>query len=456
MINLNDEIIVDIEKMLYEGLALARVENFPVFIENACVGDKAKIRISKLKKNFANAELIEIVEPSKHRVKPFCALHNVCGGCQWQYIDYEEQLKQKQNIVKETIRKFTGKDIEVLSTIASPKQIEYRHKIQYPVSQTKVSKRILAGYYKKHTHELINIKHCPIQPKVIDSLIEGIKEKAQDLNITAYDEKKHTGILRHIVFKHSKDTQKTLVTFVINSSEVVDAVDDLASYVYKSFDNIIGVCANFNTSKNNVIFGKDTTCLIGEDYYTEKLGDITYKISANSFFQVNPYSAEKIFDVAKSMISESLEKPTILDAYSGVSSFGIWMSDIASNVVCVEEVKSASEDAVSNVHSNNVNNVEVVNGDASEIFKKLVEENAKFDAIILDPPRKGCTQEALDYTIKLAGSLIIYVSCNPSSLARDMKYLHENGFETEYIQPVDMFPHTYHIESVALIKRIAG
>ncbi len=454
MMNINDELIVNIEKMLYEGLALARVDNFPVFIEDACVGDKIKIKVSKIKKNFAQAEILEIIEPSVHRVKPFCALHNVCGGCQWQFIEYEEQLRQKQNIVKETMRKFAGEDIEVLPTIASPMQREYRHKVQYPVSQTKVSKRILAGYYKKHTHELVNIKHCPIQPKVIDKLIEGIKEKAQELKITAYDEKKHSGILRHVVFKHSKDTQKTLVTFVINSNEVVDSIDDLASFVYRSYENIAGVCANFNTAKNNVIFGKETSCLIGEDFYTEKLGDITYKISANSFFQVNPYSAEKIFDVAKNMISTNLDKPKILDAYSGVSSFGIWSSSIASSVTCVEEAKTASEDAVTNAYMNNAKNIEILNGDASDIFKKLSDEDKKFDAIILDPPRKGCSQEALDYVIGLSDSIIIYVSCNPSSLARDIKYLHENGFKTEYIQPVDMFPHTYHIESVALIKKI--
>lgn len=453
MLEVNDEIVVDIEKMLYEGLALARVDNFPVFIEDACVGDKVKVKVSKVKKNFANAELIEIIEPSIYRVKPFCALHNVCGGCQWQFIKYQEQLKQKQNIVKETVRKITGEDIEVLPTIASPKQTEYRHKIQYPVAQTKVSKRFLAGYYKKHSHELINIKHCPIQPKVIDKLIEVIKEKAQELKIEAYNEKKHSGTLRHIVFKHSSDNKKTLVTFVINSNEVVDKIDDLATYIYKNLDDITGVCVNFNTAKNNVILGKITKCLIGDDFYTEKLNETIYKISANSFFQVNPYSAEKIFDTVKSMISEKLIKPSILDAYSGVSSFGIWLSSIASEVVCIEEVKSASDDAVSNIHLNNVNNVKVLNGDASETFKKLVEENKKFDALILDPPRKGCSQEALDYAINLTDSLIIYVSCNPSSLARDLKYLHENGFKTEYIQPVDMFPHTYHIESVALISK---
>lgn len=452
--NIKDEIIVKVEKMLYEGQGLARVDSFPLFIDNACVGDKLRVEITHLKKNYGYAQVIEILEPSEHRVKPFCGLHNVCGGCQWQFIDYKEQLNQKQNIVAETIKKFTGQDVDVLPVIASPVQQEYRHKVQYPIGQTKVSKRLLAGYYKKNTHELINIKHCPIQPKVIDTLIEGIKEKAQELNINAYNEKKHTGLLRHVAFKHSKANGKTLVTFVINNDEVVDSIDNLATYVYKNFDDISGVCVNFNQVKGNVIFGKTTKCLIGDDFYEEKLNSKVFKISANSFFQVNPYSAEKIFDTVKDMVQKNCSNPSVLDAYSGVSSFGIWLSDISKKVVCVEEVVSASEDANTNKFLNNAQNVEIVNGDASKIFEKLVEDNQKFDAIILDPPRKGCSKEALDYVITLAENIIIYVSCNPTTLARDLKYLHENGFKTEYIQPVDMFPHTYHIESIALIKKI--
>ncbi len=453
MLEINQELIVTVEKMLYEGLALARKDNFPIFIEDGCAGDELKIKITKSKKSFANATIIEIIKESEHRTKPFCALHNACGGCQWQHIEYSEQLKQKQNIVDETIKKITGESINVLATIPSPKTREYRHKVQYPISQTKVSKRLLAGYYKKHTHELINIKHCPIQPRIIDSIIEQIKDKAQSLNINAYNEKKHTGILRHVVFKHSSSSEKSIVILVVNTDKIPDSIDELASYIYKTFPEVSGVCVNFNTQKNNVILGKETKCLIGDDYYTQVLGDITYKISANSFFQVNPFSAEEIFNSVKEMIVKNIEDPTILDAYSGVSSFGIWMKDIAKEVTCVEEIKSASDDAVSSIHLNNATNINVINGNTSEIFKTLIEEEKQFDVTLLDPPRKGCEVEALENAVKLTKSLIIYVSCNPSSLARDIKYLHENGFKTECIQPVDMFPHTYHIESIALLKR---
>lgn len=453
MFNINDELTVKVEKMVYEGAGLAKVDNFPIFIDNACVGDEVKIKITNAKQNFANAQIVEVIQESPFRVKPVCALHNVCGGCQWQFINYNEQLNQKQNIVKETIKKITGEDINILPVIASPKQTAYRHKVQYPISQTKVSKRLLAGYYKKNSHELINIKYCPIQHKVINELIDAIKEKAQELKIDAYNEKKRTGLLRHVIFKYSSTTRQNLIIFVTNSNEVYTSIKKLANYIYENFKNISGVCVNLNTKNTNAIMSKETQCLVGNNFYTEKVGDITYKISANSFFQVNPYSAEKMFDTVKKMVKENTTNPTILDAYSGVASFALQLKDIASKITCVEEVKSAHQDALENIKVNNAKNIEAINGDAALIFEDLIKKNEKFDVVLLDPPRKGCDKKALDYAIKLAKSYIIYVSCNPATLARDLKYLHENGFKTKYIQPVDMFPHTYHIESISLIKR---
>lgn len=453
MLKKNDEIILETEKMVYEGAALARIDGFPIFIEDAAPNEKVKIKVTSVNKNYAKGSVLEIVESSKFRIKPFCALHNACGGCQWQYIDYNEQLNQKRNIVFETVKKITGEEIEVMPLIASPEITGFRHKIQYPVSQTKVSKRLLTGYYKKHSHELINIKHCPIQPAKIDDLVTIIKEKAMELQISAYNEKKHIGTLRHIVFKHSSYNNKTLIVFVINSEDVPDKIDKLASFVYKNCEDIAGVCINFNTSKNNVILGSKGKCLIGDDYYTENLDGKLYQISAESFFQVNPFSAEIILKTVKNMILENNSHPSILDAYAGVSTFGVYLSDISKSVICVENVSSASEDAITNKFANNCSNLEILNGDAAEILTELAEKNHKFDAVILDPPRKGCDERALDSVYNLTKDLIIYVSCNPSTLARDLKYLKEKGFITKYIQPVDMFPHTYHIESIALLKR---
>lgn len=452
--DLNDEIIVTVEKLLYEGKALARAENFPIFIEGGVPQDKLKIKITSLKKNFAFGEILEIVEPSPFRIKPFCALHNACGGCSWQHVDYSEQLRQKEIIVSEIMDKFSGAKQKVLPVIASPKTQEYRHKIQYPVGQTKVSKRILAGYYKKGSHELVNIKHCPIEPLVIDKILEQIKEYAQELGISAYDERKHIGLLRHFVFKNSLYNGKTLVILVVNSDDVPEDIDKLASMIFKKLDNIQGVVVNFNTQKNNIIMGKVSKCLVGEDFYEEKLGEKIFHISATSFFQVNPESADEIIKTIRKMVNENYDSSEIslLDAYSGVSSFAIALSDLFNEVVCVEDSEAATDDAKENVRLNGTKNVEIFNGDASQTFDSFVEEGKKFDVVLVDPPRKGLSKEVLDAAVMLSKGIIIYVSCNPATLARDLKSFLEQGYETQYIQPVDMFPHTYHVESVALLK----
>lgn len=451
-LKIGDEIELIPEKLVYEGSAIARAGGVPVFVDGACPGDKLKVKITKANKNYAQGEIQEILEPSSHRVKPFCPLHNVCGGCGWQFIDYDFQLEQKRSIVEETVKKITSCDIEVKPVIKSPEIREFRSKIQYPVTQTKVSKRIIAGYYKKGSHELVNIKYCPIQPKIIDKITEFIRKTAQELNISGYNEKTHKGDLRHIVYRYSKSENECIVIFVVNNTKLNDKFKKLSKKLITEFAHIKGCLINYNAQKSNLIMTDDTRKIDGENYITEKVEDKIYKISANSFFQVNIGSAKNIFNTVKDIILKNYQKPRLLDAYSGVSSFGIWLSDAASEVVSVEEATSATKDAAENVKLNGIKNLTALNGDAKEIFEELVQKGEKFDVTLLDPPRKGCEKASLDYAIKLTKTSIIYVSCNPSTLARDLKYLHENGFKTKYIQPVDMFCHSYHIESVAWLE----
>ena len=448
-----DFLEIEPQKLVYEGAALAKLEGYPIFIEGACPGDKLKIKITKANKNFAAAVIEEIIEPSSHRVKPFCPMHNVCGGCGWQHIDYDFQLEQKRNIVEENVKKITGEDIEVKPVIASPETRAFRSKVQYPVAQTKVSKRLLAGYYKRGSHELVNIKFCPIQPKIIDKITEFIRQNAQELGISGYNEKLHKGDLKHIVYRYSRSENNLIVIFVVNDSQLRDKFKKLSKKLTDEFAHIKGCLINYNPQKTNLIMSNDTRKITGENFITEKIGDKIFKISANSFFQVNIGSAENIFNIVKDIIKNNYKDCRILDAYSGVSSFGIWLSDAAKEVVSVEEAPSATKDAAENVKLNNVTNLTALNGDAKKIFEELIARGQKFDVTVLDPPRKGCERESLDYAVKLSERAIIYVSCNPSTLARDLKYLHENGFKTKYIQPVDMFCHSYHIESVAWLEK---
>ena len=446
---INEEYIVEIEKITNEGAGIARIEGFVVFIQNTCPKDKLKIKITKVTKNFANGEILEIIEPSKDRVTPFCPMYKVCGACQLQNIKYEKQLEIKKEITQDTMTKIANLDIKVKNTIPSPQIKNYRHKIQYPISQTKVSGRILAGYYKTKTHDIVNIKYCPIQPEICDRIIEFIREKAFDFGIQGFNEKKHTGDLRHVVIRNSADNNKNLVVLVVNATKTFDRLNDFAKAIYENFEEVTGVCINFNSKKTNVILGNKTQCLYGNDFIEEKIIDKTFKIGADTFFQINPKSAENIFSYVKEFLKNNCTSPVVLDAYAGISSFGIVVSDVCKKVVTVEEVKASCDLAKEVVKLNNIKNIEIHNEDAAEFLQK---EKREFDAVILDPPRKGCTIESLKEAYRLSKNYIIYVSCNPATLARDLKLLCQMGCTVESIQPFDMFCHTYHVENVAIIK----
>lgn len=447
--NINDELVVRIEKLSNLGTGIARVDGFVIFVENASPEDELKVKVTKVSKNYANAKILEIIKPSPHRVEPFCALQKVCGACQLQFIDYDYQLELKRRMVEDAMRSIGGFDIDIHKTVSSPEIIAYRHKVQYPVSQTKVSRRILAGYYKPNTHEIVNIKHCPIQPRICDDIIEFIRIKCFDFGISGYNEKKHVGDLRHVVLRVSAATGMVLVTLVVNSKKVFPRLKDFCNEIFAEFKQVAGVCVNFNTKKTNVILSDETECVCGKDFVKEKILNKTFRIGANTFFQINPKSAENIFAYVKNYIKENFETPTVLDAYAGIATFGIIVSDVAQKVVSVEENTESIEKAREVLELNNIDNVELHNEDTAKFCKKT---KRKFDVIILDPPRKGCSQESLNEVLRLSKGKIIYVSCNPATLARDLKYLCEQGCNIESVQPFDMFCHTYHVENVAVIN----
>ena len=445
---INDEYIVYIEKLSNLGTGIARIDGQVVFVENACPEDKVKIKITKVNKNFANAKVIEIITPSPHRVTPFCPMNNICGSCQMQFIDYDYQLALKKQMVEDAMRTIGNIDTPVNNPIPSPQTKALRHKIQCPVSQTKVSKKILAGYYKPQSHEIVNIKYCPIQPEICDKVIDFIRNKAPEFNISGYNEPKHTGDLRHIVIRHSADNGELLVTLVINNNKISEKLSNFAKTIFETFEKVTGVCINFNSKKTNVILGEKTICVCGRDFIYEKILDKTFKIGASTFFQINPKSAENIFKYVKDKISEH-KNAAVLDAYAGIATFGIAVSDISRKVVSVEENKESIEKAKEVLELNNITNVELHCADTTKYLKSI---KKKFDITILDPPRKGCTKESLDETLKHTKEKIIYVSCNPVILARDLKYLIEKGCTVESIQPFDMFCHTFHIENVAIVN----
>ncbi|MDD3594285.1 MAG: 23S rRNA (uracil(1939)-C(5))-methyltransferase RlmD [Candidatus Gastranaerophilales bacterium] len=441
---------VEITSMANGGAGIGKIDNLAVFVDGAVTGDIVRVKTFSKNKSFYKAQLLEVIKPSPSRVKPICALHNVCGGCQWQFIDYDYQLEAKQNIVKDCFKKIAGVDFDVKSTVASPKTTEYRCKIQLPVSQTKNSKRILSGYYQKGSHELVNIKFCPIQPKIINIITEFIKKRAQELQLSGYAEKTHKGLLRHFVFRYSLEENVLVLVFVINAKDILPALKRLAKDTMKEFAQVKGVLANFNTDKSNLIMTEDFALINGDDFVKEKLSDKIYKISAGSFFQVNPSTASNIVDFIKDKVDNV---QSLLDVYCGAGAFSIALSGKAQNITGIEYSKSAIEDAKENLKLNSVDNVEFLQGDAQVILESLAEQGRSFETAVVDPPRKGCSDETLTTLIKLVKKQLIYVSCDPSTLARDVKFLLANGFELKEIQPFDMFPHTYHVETIAILNK---
>lgn len=444
-------ITVKIEKLSNLGLGIAKYDGFIIFVEHACPNDIVEIKIKKYYKSYAVAEIQNIVESSSERVEPFCKMQKVCGACQLQFIDYEAQLVHKKEIVEDTMKSIFGHPVEVRNMTASPKIREYRHKIQYPIGQTKNSKRILAGYYKSGTHELVNIKYCPIQPEYCDEIIDYIRVQASKGNLTGYNEETNTGELRHIVIRTSSLNQKSIVVLVINNSTVSSKIKNLAAKIYETFENVNGVLVNFNSKKTNLILGSRTELVKGEGFIEEGLCEKIFKVASKTFFQVNPYTADKIFRYIKEYISQNYSNPIILDAYAGITAFGICLSDVALKVVSIEEEEESVNLAKQIIKENNIQNIDLHCGDAEKFLANEAILGREFHVTILDPPRKGCSKNCLENTLKLTGDKIIYVSCNPATLARDLKYFVEHGATVEYIQPFDMFPHTYHIECVAII-----
>ncbi len=454
MLKKGEIIGLDIEKLVYGAEGIAKFNDIAVFVPDTAPADKIRAEIISVKKNYARGILKEIIEPSPQRVKPFCALANTCGGCQWQHINYQEQLIAKKKIVEETLDKIAGIKIPVNDTLESPQTKEYRCKVQFPVSRTKVSKRFLAGYYKKGTHDIINIKHCPVQPGIIDEVTAFLREKARELHLSAYNEKTKKGLVRHFVYRYSATNKNFILTIVINSGKIPENIITLCKLVKEKFHRAEGVGVNFNTSGSNVILGDKSRLIEGNNSVTETLDGKVFRISRDAFFQVNPSAAAQMFKEVRKIVSERITAPEVLDVYAGSGGFSVFLSDLAKHITAVESSESSVEDGLANISRNNISNITYIKDNADIAIPGLASESKKFDVTILDPPRKGCSEEVLKGVMELTDKFLVYVSCNPATLARDMKVLSEK-FRVKLVQPVDMFCHTYHVETILLAERIS-
>lgn len=455
MINLiekNKEYILDIVSQGYEGEGIAKInDTFTVFIEGALKGERVNVRIVKSKKSFAYGKLLEVIEPSLERCEAKCSIHKRCGGCKLQYSTYKEQLNFKFERVKDCITKIGKLDESIVQfPLGMDEPWRYRNKVQLPIGM--VNGELKIGFFAPRSHEIIDMETCLIQDEIADKVV-GItrtwikKNNIKPYNIDGkYDE---TGILRHIMIRRGFTTNEVMVVLVTNGSKLPNK-DEFISLITENIPGIKSIVQNINSKPTNVILGQECITLWGESTISDYIGEFKFNISPLSFFQVNPVQTEVLYNKALKYAGLTGDE-TVFDAYCGTGTITLFLSQKAKKVYGVEIIPQAIENANINAKENNANNVEFFVGESEVVIPDLINKGIKADVVVVDPPRKGCDVKLLNAITNIDAKKIVYVSCDPSTLARDLAILEGNGYKTVKVQPVDMFPHTAHIENVALL-----
>jgi 23S rRNA (uracil1939-C5)-methyltransferase len=446
---INDEYVVDIVDMGDSGEGIGKVDGFTFFVGGGVVGDKLRVKLKTLKKSYAMAKMIEIVEPSQYRQKSDCPHFPECGGCQLRHVAYEAQLEMKRKKVASTLERIGGfKGVEVQPVLGMDSPYHYRNKCQFPAGQKEG--RNIIGFYKRKTHEVQELNTCHLQSDLADQIVTRVKDWINTFPIEVYDEKKHTGLLRHLMLRESDATGEVMVVLVINGKELPFA-DELVKSLTGEFSEVTTIVLNKNTKRGNRVLGFDNEILFGNGKITDKIKDLKFEISPLSFFQVNNEQTLKLYGTALDY-ADLQGQETVYDIYSGIGTISLFLAEKAKHVYGIEVIDAAVEDARENALRNGVTNTTFVVGKAEEEIHKMYDRGIVGDVVVVDPPRKGCEESVLDTMLKMAPKRIVYVSCKVSTLARDLKYLCEHGpYELEKVQPVDMFPWTSHVETLSLL-----
>lgn len=439
-----------------EGEGIGHIDGYALFLKDAVIGDKVRARIIKTKKNYGFARVEEVLEPSKDRVEPKCPKARACGGCTLQHLSYKKQLEYKFQKVKNCLERIGGlqgieEKMEPIYGMDEP--FYYRNKAQFPVGTDKEG-NLVTGFYAGRTHHIIDCTHCVIQHPVNESILLKVLDYMKKNKISAYDEKTNHGLVRHIMTRVGFVTGEIMVCLVINGKKkdlrnLYQLVDSL-----KEIDGMTSICVNINKEKTNKILGNKIETVYGPAYIYDYIGDVKYQIGSLSFFQVNPKQTKVLYE--KAMEYANLHgQETVWDLYCGIGTISLFLAQKAKEVYGVEIVKEAIDDAKFNAQMNGFDNAKFFVGKAEEVLPREYEKNGVYaDVIVVDPPRKGCDAKLLDTMVKMAPKRIVYVSCDPATLARDLKILGENGYQVEKVSVVDQFSHSSHVESVCLLSKI--
>ena len=445
----NEEYIVDIIDNGFEGEGIAKIDNFTIFIDGAIKGEKCKILILKVTSSHAFGKLLELIKKSENRCIPDCNTYKRCGGCNLRHIDYEETLNIKQDKVQNLINKTLSSKIQTKKTLAMGNPYNYRNKAVYPVGKDKLE-NVVFGVYAKRTHEIIPLQECKIQKEKSYEIAKFVVEQMKKFGVNPYNEEKRDGYVRHIITKVGIQTNEIMVILVINGKQMPHELT-IANNIIDEFPNVKTVVKNINMQNTNVIMGNKNEAIVGRGYITDVLGDFIFKISPMSFYQVNPVQAEALYNIAIEN-ARITKNDVVCDLYCGIGTIGIFASKFAKKVYGIEIVNQAIEDAKANANLNKINNIEFICGDVEDAFEQLIKkEHVNPNVVIVDPPRRGLDENTIKNILKLEVERVVYISCNPATMVRDLKMMEEK-YDIVEVQPVDMFPFTSHIENISILK----
>ena len=446
----NQEYVVDIIDNGFEGEGIAKIDNFTILIPGTIKGEKVKAIIVKVLSSHGYGKVIEIIEKSQARQDVDCSTYKRCGGCNLRHVKYEETLKMKQNAVQSLVNKTLKNKIKVKETVGMENPFHYRNKAQYPVGINKQGEPVI-GVFANRTHEVIQIDNCLIQNKKSEEIAKFIVEFIKEKNISIYDEKTGKGLVRHIVTKIGIKTGEIMCVLVINGRKIPNE-NELVKNLKARYPEIKAIVKNINMKNTNVILGQENINLYGNGYIEDILGEYKFKISPLSFYQVNPVQAEKLYNLGVNM-AEITKDDIVFDLYCGIGTISLFMSKFAKKVYGIEIVEEAVNMAKENAQNNNVSNTEFFAGDVEIVLDDLINNKGiKADVVMFDPPRKGLDQKSIENILKIKPKKIVYISCNPATLIRDLANF-ENEYDIKNIIPVDMFPFTSHVECAAVLQQ---
>lgn len=441
---------VAIADLTDDGNGVGRWGQRVVFVPDTVPGDRAIVRLVRVKPQYAQGKLQELIEPSAYRIRPSCIVADKCGGCQWQHIDYEYQLEAKRNQVIQALQRIGGmENPNVDRVLAASSALGYRNKVTYPLAIS-TSGQVQAGYYQKASHQLINLNQCPVQDTRLNPLLKEIKLDIQERGWRIYDEKRHQGLVRHLGLRIGRRTGEILLTLVVKDWDVPE-IEEQAEEWLKRYPELVGVCLNRNGDRTNAIFGDETRCIAGKPYLVEEFAGLQFQISADTFFQVNTEVAEALLQEIANQLNLQGDR-VLVDAYCGIGTMSLPLARKVKQVIGLEVQPEAVKQAQANAQLNGIDNVGF---EVGEVEKLLPQLDVQPDIVFLDPPRKGCDRSVIDSLLQIRPDRIVYVSCKPATLARDLKLLcHEGGYQLTRVQPADFFPQTAHVEAAAFLDKV--